>query len=859
VYVQCAGVKSNEQLIRIFFVLNFHEKSIDQDMELKNDAREVTMRYSARMGPSSEHQSRKSSRVMPALLWHYLKVAFRKISHQKSHSFINIAGLSVAMACFLIMMTNVLFELSFDRFHEKSDRLYRVAIRNENPDVSEYSIITPQILSENLKARVPEVDCAGIIQPSRKAVIQTETESFIEDGLFADENFLDLFSFEMVRGDPSEALRVPNSMVITDEMAERIFGPEDPVGKSLRYKSRLLSCDLNVTGVMRHPPKNSHVQFNYLVSAATMSCNKGLSGWFRNWDIAAFYTYLGLQNKSMKNVTEEKIEMLIKEARPQTYRREGMIYLQPVTDIHLKSRVEGATATNNRIQSVYLFSGVALLILLIACMNSINLSIALAANRVKEICMRKIIGAGRAQLIRQNLGESYLFAVLAMGLALLIFQLFFPLFSRFMGNGLTMSDVSKIPLILSVLSTLLFVGAFSGIYPAMVLSAFQPFSFLKKSTGSWLRGTGSRNVLVIFQFSAIVALMLGTLVVFRQLNFIRNKKLGYNREHVVIVGLKEEEAVRKAQVLKTSLLGCSGIANVTVSDSNPLRLGSSVSGLSLKKENGETIKIDCHLAQVDHDFMKVFGIEIIEGKDFSRESLVDANSVLVNETFVRKLGWTDPVGMRYRNSTVIGVVEDFHFETLHKEIEPAVFSLGQDFFGGVTIGIRIKPDDSGTTLADIGKIFTQTITGQPFDFYFLDDAFNRLYRNEQRLAATIGYLEILAVILGCMGLFGLATHATQRRTKEIGIRKVLGASVFNIVRMMSREFLALVLISNIIAWPLGYYFLRRWLQGYAYRCALGFEAFLLTGLATLIIALFAVGLHTVRAACSNPLESIRYE
>ncbi len=815
--------------------------------------------YKVRTTRRSGRPSWQAPQFMPALLWHYLKISLRKIKRQKSYSFINIAGLSVGMACFLLILTSIQFELSYDRFFENADKLFRVAIRSDAPDEVGYSITTSQILSEALKTNIPEIESAGIIQRSRNAVFQIETESFTEDGFFADENFFQMFSFDMIRGNRSEALTAPNSIVLTDDLAKKILGSEDPIGKTIHYKGRFLSCDLNITGIMRQPPKNSHLQFNYLISTATMAVHKDLGEWFNTWDISAFSTYVELKAGSSHKITEQKIRKIMLDARPHVSMKEDAVYLQPVTDIHLKSQVEGATATNNRIQTVYLFGAIALLILLIAGINSVNLSTARAMTRLKEICMRKVIGAGRIQLIKQFLGESYFFTTLAMGMAFLIFYTLFPKYSYFLGNDLTLNEVEKMPLIFTIFGTILFVGALSGLYPAFVLSAFQPLLLLKKYTGTWLKGARVRNLLVIFQFSAVVVLMIGAIVITKQLNFIKNMNLGYEREHIVILPLNEEEAIKKAQVLKTRLLEYSKILGVTVSDSSPLRLGSSIGGKRIKHENGEEIKIDMHMAHIDHDFLDVFGIKIAEGRNFSQEFPSDDKRVLVNEAFVRRIGWKKPLNNLLNGSPVIGVIEDFHFDTLHKTIEPAVFYLGEGFSGMANIGIRIRPEDPESTLAEIKNIFSQAMTSQSFDFYFLDDAYNRLYRNEQRLALMIGYLEGLAIILGCMGLFGLATFAAQRRAKEIGIRKVLGASVFSIIRMISREFVELVVISNVIAWPLGYLFLKKWLQGYAYRCSFGIDVFILAGLGTLLIALFAVGLHTVKAAWSNPLESIRYE
>ncbi len=809
--------------------------------------------------PLTQGQTRRTPRFVPALVWHYLKIALRKIRRQKSYSLINIAGLSVGMACFLLILTSVQFELGYDRFHENSDRLFRVALRSEHSDTGEYSVTTPEILSESLRTTIPEVVASGIIQRSRNALLQTETEILMRDGLIADENFFGLFSFPLLRGHPRESLKAPNSIVLSDDLAGRIFGSGDPLGQRLRYRGRFFESDLNVTGVCRRPPKNSHLQFDYLVSAATLAADPNLGAWFGTWDSHAFATYVELRDEHHARAVELKAAQLFREARPQIYGEDHEVYLQPVTDIHLRSRVEGATATNNRIRSVFLYGAVAFLILLIAGINSMNLATALATTRTREISLRKVIGAGRAQLIRQFLGEAYVFTALAMILALGLFQMLFPAVMGFLGQDLTLAEIHKAPLIASVFGTFLFVGAFSGFYPALVLSSFEPVSLLKRTAGAGSRRIKIRDILVVGQFTAVVVLLVGTLVVTRQFNFIMAMDPGYERNNIVVLPLREDETVRRAQALKSGLLGLPGIEAVTVSDSTPLRLATFIGGHSLQKEDGETIKIDYHAAGVDADFLRVFGMNTVKGRDFLPGDSAAGRRIIVNEAFVREVGWGRPLEERFLDAPVVGVVADFHFDTVHKGIEPAVLVLSQDFFAGASLGVRIRPGNHDRTLEGMRDVFDRVTGGRPFDFYFLDDAFDGLYRNERRLAELVGSLEALAALLGGLGLFGLATYATKQRTKEIGIRKVLGASVPSVVRMISREFVALVVISNLLAWPVGYLMLRRWLQNYAYRCELGLEIFVLAGLGSLFVAGLAVGLHTVRAAWANPLESIRYE
>lgn len=798
-------------------------------------------------------------RFMPALLWHYLKITMRKIKYQKSVTVINVIGLAVGMACFLLILTYIQFELSYDRFHQRSSRLFRVALHSESPDEDGYAISTPEILSTSIKENIPEVEQAVITQRSSNAAFIVEGEIYFEDGLFVDDNFLNIFDYKFNPNSPSSVLSAPNSVLLSENMAEKLFGTEDPMGKSIQYRGRLINCDLNIVGIMKQPPQNSHLQFDYLIAAATLAADHAVGPWFNNWDVYAFHTYVALNHKNSKADVEKKISELIKSARSQDADKEDMVFLQPLEDIHLRSNVAGNTSTNNRIQTVYLLGVIAFIILMIACINSMNLSTARAATRKREIGLRKVIGAKRLQLIKQFVGESYLFTALAMLFSLLLFHTFFPLFSSFLGNVLKLSEIDLVPLIFSVGGTILFVGAFSGIYPAFILSAFPPQALSQIQTGTWLKGARIRNILVIFQFSAVIVLMIGTIVVTKQLNFIKNSDLGYKREHVIIVPFKVEEKKQLPAVIKNRLLNYHKVLGVTVSDSTPLSIGSSIGGMEVEKENGEKIKIDAYMANVDQDFLPVFDIKIAAGRNFSRDFSDDNKSVLVNEALVSKLGWQDPLKNKFKESPVIGVIKDFHFDTLHNAIEPAIFYLSEDFFRKVNLGIRIRPEDPAETLAAIKGIFSSVSPAQPFEFYFLDDAYNRLYQKEQRLAVMIGYLEGLSIILGCMGLFGLATYAAQRRSKEIGIRKVLGASIYSIIRLMSREFLVLVIISNVIAWPLGYYFLEKWLQGYTYRCSFGIEIFFLAGIGTLLIALVAVGLHTIKAAWASPLESIRYE
>jgi len=800
----------------------------------------------------------RAPRFMPDLLWHNLKAGLRKIRRHKAHTLINVVGLAAGMASFLLILTAIRFEMSFDRFHDKADRIVRLAIRNTDPGSSDYALSAPEILAGAMTDRIPDVRRTSRLTFARNALLQTESAGYAEEGLFADERFFSLFSFDLVRGAPADVLKAPGSIVVREELAVEIFGTADPVGRRLRYKDRFLEGELTVSGIVRRPPLASHLQFRFLISLASLAANKATAGWFNEWSTYAFIIYAELADPRVRAAVEDKASALYREARPDVKMAANPIYLQPLTDIRLKSRIERAASGNDRIQTVRLYGAVALLVLLIACVNAMNLATALAATRSKEVGIRKVAGASRGQLVRQFLGESYLQTAAAMALSLALFFGLFPVFGRLLGSGLTWQAVEAMPLALSILATILLVGALSGFYPALVLSAQRPQAILKGGPLG-TRRNGVRNLLVIFQFAIVGALLIGTIVVGRQLRYGKTKDLGYRKEQVVVVPLKYKEVVQAAGVIKERFLSCPGVVAAAASNGTPLKITSFLGGNTIDKGDGTSIKIDHFAVSADADFVPVYGMRILQGRGFRADYASDAQKVLVNEAFVRAVGWTKPLERKVNDFPVLGVVKDFHFDSLHAAIEPLVIYNSPATFGTGAISLRIQPGDPTTVLAALREAFSQAAARQPFDYYFLDDALNQAYRAERGLASLIGMFVALAAVLGCIGLFGLASHAIKRRVKEIGIRKVLGAPVGSLVGLISREFLILVAAANLIAWPVGYAVLKRWLQGYAYHCPMGIDIFLLTGLATLAMALLAVGVHTLKAARSNPVDSLRYE
>ena len=801
-----------------------------------------------------------------AMFKNYLTLTFRNFIKNKGFSLINLGGLAVGMACFILILAYVQFELSFDQFHEKSDRIFRLLNRDSPADanVIEYGVHSPDIMVPLLVKDFPE-----IVRVTRymnffgdKTVLQRDDTNFFQNGLFADSEFLQIFTFPLLKGDAATALNEPNCIVITESVAQKLFGPADPLGETLTCRSNYKKYEVKITGVTADTPTNSHLQFDYLLSFKTLSSDKSTSYMFNTWNVGNFIIYMETINPQAKFSIEEKFPAFIsrhREISEEEAKRLIQVKLQPLKDIHLKSRIRRALSTNYEIKYVYLFSSIALVILLIACVNYMNLTTARSTSRFKEIGIRKVVGANRKQLIKQFIGESVLTAFLATGIALALVRLLLPRFARLIASDLQINFLENPTLLFLIIGTTLAVGAASGVYPALVLSAFQPFHVLKGQDSSRKRGSLLRNVLVVIQFSASLVLIIGTMIIFRQLDYIKNTRLGYDREHVVIIPIHEQETRRKAQAIKTELLQHPEVQSVSVTSGLPLNIRSRFLGVTLQKDSGEKIEIEFCMDYIDENFLDVFQIELAAGRNFSQGFPGDEKGALVNEALVRQVGWAEPIGKEIPGMSgknrVIGVVKDFYFKTFHIEIEPMVLFPG----GSNHIAVRINPGSVPERIALLRTVFTKHSQSQPFDFYFLDDAYNRLYKKEQRTGEIFGTFAFIGIIIACLGLLGLASFSVERRTKEIGIRKVLGASASRIAGLLTREFLFLVLIANVIAWPVAYFTMHTWLHNFAYRIPISIWVFLLAVAVTLGIAVITISTQTLRAALANPVDTLRYE
>ena len=794
-----------------------------------------------------------------SMLRNYAVITYRNMVKNAGYSLISLLGLAVGLASFILILAYVRAESSYDRFHEKADRTYRLISAQVKPGErpGEFIAHNADAAVTLLKTEFPEVRHAARVmkQYADPAILSVEGRAFAQSGQFADQDFLEIFSFPFIRGDRSKALSAPGSIVITEPVARKLYGDQDPVGKTLTYGVRGGKRDLTVTGVVREVPRNSNLRFDYLLSVATLEADKENDYMFKNWRVWNFNTYAELSDPAMRRPLEGKIAAWVEKNRPENTENGVTFFLQPLKDIHLRSNIEDELATNNQIRTVSLFLAIAVLILLIAAVNYMNLVTARSSTRAREIGVRKVTGADRRQLVRQFLGESVLFAFLALAAALALARTFLARFNSVAGVGLAFRDLLDPAFFLLVAGSTLTVGLLAGAYPALTLSAFQASKVLKEYAASGRKGSRLRDGLVVAQFTASVALVVCALVVAAQLRFVEHQKLGYDREHVILIPMREPETAAKAAALKAEFLRLPEVESVSITSGLPTNIRNRMLNQKFITDQGETVKTTYHFDYVDEDFLKVFKIELAAGRNLAAG---EKNTALINETFAKTAGWKDALGKEidfFDKLRIVGVVKDFHFQSFHSPMAPMVLIPEE----GKSLAVRTRPGDVPKTVALLKQVFESVSKSQPWDFSFFDDEFDALYRKERRAGQIFGAFAFLAVFIACLGLLGLAAFAVERRTKEIGIRKVLGASAPDLAVKLSREFIALVVLANVVAWPLAYYAMSKWLRAFAYRTSLGPGPFLLAALGALIVAVLTVSTQTVRAASADPVESLRYE
>ncbi|MES2732952.1 MAG: ABC transporter permease [Bacteroidota bacterium] len=806
------------------------------------------------------------------MLRNYLTIALRNLWRHKAFSAINIFGLAIGMATCLVIMLYVQHELSYDGFHEKADRIVRVFFRASmnGGKMNEAHVMPPT--AQTLKADYPEVQEATRLRTGGSPRFTFGDKTLNQDFAYVDSNFFQVFTLPLVKGNMKTALIQPNTAIITKAMAHKFFGEEDPMGKVLTIKS--YHASFQITGVMEEIPLNSHFHFDLFASMASREDAKSPS-----WMDSEFFTYLVLpQGYDYKRLEAKLPQVVEKYMGPQIKQAFGMnfdqfrkkgndlgLFLQPLTDIHLHSDFSYDLTPAGDIRYIYLFGAIALFMLLIACINFINLSTASASKRAKEVGIRKVLGSLKLDLVRQFMLESILLAAFALVVSILLVNVTLPFFNNLTGKELDLPWMA-IPM---VLLFGLLVGILAGSYPAFFLSSFKPVSVLKgsativKLSGS-RRGIGLRSGLVVFQFLVSITLMVGATVVYKQLKYIQDKKVGYDREQILII----EDTWRlgnNEHVFRQKLLQDSRLVNASISGFLPAG-PSNNNNFTVTTEDNPLQLVKTLRYGVDYHYLPTLGMQLVAGRNFSEKMGTDSTGIIINETAARTFGWlTSPVGHTLTNSNnqgkkttyrVIGVVKDFHFRSLHERIAPLVMVLG-DHSGSVIV--KAKTKDMAGLLATIKSQWTPFAPEEPFTYTFLDERFEAMYRFEQKVGQVVALFAGLTIFVACLGLFGLATFTTEQRTKEIGVRKVLGASVTNIVGLLSKDFLKLVLIANVIAWPLAYYAMNKWLEDFAYRIDISWWVFALAGLAAVAVALFTISFQAVKAALANPVKSLRTE
>ena len=779
----------------------------------------------------------------------YFKVALRNIQRHKAFSFINITGLAIGMACCILIMLWVQDELSYDKFHENKDTLYRMINQNLDAKGDLGGSTIPYALAPIVKSEFPEIASFTRYQDLSWryscSFTYQEKKFYEQDFILADPSFFEMFSFPFITGNPQTALKDPNSIVLTQDTAHKYFGEEDPMGKALRFNN---GTDLKVTGVIQNLPHNTHMQFD-LISPIQILGEQKISSWAWESD-----SYIQLQPGTDVEEFREKIAGALTKHSPQTWIK-LKVNVQPVTKIHLHQG-------RGDIRLVYIFSSVAFFILLIACINFMNLSTARSAKRAKEVGLRKMVGAHKPQLIRQFFNESLLLAFIALVMALILVRVVLSSFNNLTSKPLSLDIIANPALFVGLVVLTFLVGIISGSYPALFLSAFQPVQVLKSSFSGRSGGSLFRKILVIFQFSTSIVLIIGSIIVFQQLDYIQNRDLGWDRENIIVMPINNE-LKQQFRSLKTELEGNPNILNVTAASSIPTSIGDMNPILWEGKETSEPALI--RFVVTEHDYVKTFEMEILQGRDFSRDYETDVNNFIVNQEAVELMKLESPLGKQIRfpgvTGEIIGVVKDFHFRHVRYEIVPLILTIhprNYDYFHKFVF-VKLRPAEIPQSIEYVRTVCAKYSPHFPFKYRFVDEDYNNMYIYEQYVGRISNTFTFLAVFIACLGLFGLASFMAEQRTKEIGIRKVLGASIPGIIMLLTKEFSKWIIIANFVAWPVAYFAMNKWLNNYSYRIPIFWWIFLAAGAAALAIASLTVSYQAVKAARANPVDSLRYE
>ena len=793
------------------------------------------------------------------MLRNYIKIAWRNLKRNKSYALINTLGLSVGIASCILIFLFIQDEWSYDRYHKDADQIYRVYQQATRDGETRSRLINSAQLGVAIKSEIPGVKNFTRLSGSSRDVIIEKNEDRVHetDYFFAEESIFDVFSFELIKGNPQTSLDEPFQLVITESMAGKYFKDENPMGKTITIKASWGAAEYKVSGVMKDVPSNSHFNINFLTPLETYYAEHPREeSQLKGWRYASFYTYIKLQ----KNVKSEQLKPGLKSIITREYGENAAQFasfkLQPLTDIHLYSSFQRELSTNSDVRYIYIFGSIAFLILIIAGVNYMNLATARSAERATEVGIKKTLGVRRRSLVAQFLCESTIFCLLSIVIGLFLVELMLPFFNNLTGKALAIPLLEPV-FYVSLLSILLVIGCLAGLYPALVLSKFSPSQvFRGGATGR--KKSSLRNALIVFQFVITVALIASTLVINRQLDYVQEKRLGLNEEQVVSIST-DSEFRKYYSAFRNELMNNAAITDI--SHVNPAMPTTKEQDLSLAPEGLDFRQVNTYA--IGRDFLQTMEIGLKKGSsldNLSRDSLGNVMPVLINEAAARAWGWDEPLGKTFEGFSptlrVVGVVEDFNYRSLKEEIAPLVMRPNNYV---TNVLVRIKADNVPRTMDYIRSAWNKAGPALPLVYTFMDDEYDALYKADDRLATIFGSFSLLAIVIACLGLFGLAAFSAERRTKEIGIRKILGATVTNIVGLLSKDFLKLVALGFIIAVPIAYYAMNWWLQDFAYKISIDPGIFLLAGGLALLIALATVSWQSIRAALANPVDSLRSE
>ena len=789
---------------------------------------------------------------------HYLKVAWRNLVRQGQYTLINLSGLTIGMTCFILIALYIQYEFSYDRQHEKADRIYRVVQQQKGNTFQGTDLFagSPQPLAPGLMENFPEVEAAATISLEDELLFQQD-EFYPARLMYAGKKIFDIFTIPILTGSGAGAMDDPNAVLLCRSLAEKIFGSEDPLGKTLTLRD---DRSFSVKGIFEDMSKNRHFTAEAIIPVQS---NPYFESDFGMWDNNNYFTYLtlaeGYDYRELENKLNIFDDQVIKAYAGLPFRPD--YFLQPLKDIHLHSRVNFEPEANGDIRYVYLFGAIGLIILLLASVNYMNLATARSARRAREVGVRKVMGAQKGQLVGQLLGESFILTLFSFSASVLLAWYLLPQFNRLLDQAIPFNIVGNPWILGSLLLSGIMIGVLSGLYPALVLSAPSPVVAMK---GQWLgqirQGLTLRNALIVGQFTAAVVLAVSSVLVYQQLQFIRHKKLGFNREHIVYVPIPSEQAGNRTAQIREKLMLRPQIRKVTVSTN--LILSTANQGIVDQWEgNDKQNNFYCYRYYVDEHFLDLFEIPLVAGRNLSPEFPTDSTeSYLLNQAAVQAIGWTPEtaLGKSFNGGRVVGVVKDFNFQPMKLGIEPLYLRFRRpDRYGYMSV--KLEMDDLEKTLSYIRSAFMDAEPKAPFEYHFLDDSFEQLYAAEKRLGLVFNIFTFLALFIACIGLFGLVSYQIAQRGKEISIRKVLGASAIRLVELLSMDFLRLVLVALVLAVPIAWYAMHRWLDHFAYRIEIRWWVFLLVAGPSLAVALLTVGIQSYRAALANPVEALKDE